>query len=59
MPIGALPNSWEKIRIYTDVPKTKGEKKLYRTTDAYKFYRDFDSVGMGRRRLTGQGEVVQ
>ncbi len=59
MPVGALPNAWEDIKVYTDVPKTVEEKKLYRTKVAYHFYRDFDSVGMGRRKLTGEGELLR
>lgn len=59
MPVGALPNAWEEIKVYTDIPKTTQEKKLYRTQEAYTFYRDFDSVGMGKRRLTGEGEIIR
>lgn len=58
-PYYALPNSWDDVRIFTDVPKTKTEKKFYRRNDCYALYRDFDVLGCGKPRNTGSGEVVK
>ena len=58
-PYYALPNGWDQVRTFTDVPKTKPEKKLYRRNDCYALYRDFDVLGCGKPRNTGAGEVVK
>lgn len=58
-PYYALPNSWSEVKIFTDVPKTKAEKKFYRRIDCYALYRDFDVLGCGKPRNTGQGEQVK
>jgi hypothetical protein len=58
-PYYALPNGWDQVRTFTDVPKTKAEKKFYRRNDCYALYRDFDVLGCGKPRNTGSGEVVK
>jgi len=56
-PIYALPNGWDQVRVFTDVPKTMEEKKFYRRRDSYALYRDFDVLGCGKPRGTGSGQV--
>lgn len=58
-PYYALPNGWDQVQTFTDVPKTKEEKKFYRRKDCYALYRDFDVLGCGKPRNTGTGEVVK
>lgn len=54
-PFYALPNSWDMVKVFTDTPKTKAEKKFYRREDCYALYRDFSVLGCGKPRNTGTG----
>ncbi len=46
LPMTALPNDWEEIIEYNDIPIDKSLKKYYRELDGekYQFYRDFAEI---------------
>ncbi|MBX4212440.1 hypothetical protein KW787_03240 [Candidatus Pacearchaeota archaeon] len=53
-PYYAHPNSWDRVKIVEEVPKTKEEKKLYTRENCYALYRDFGVIGCGEPRNLGK-----
>ncbi len=53
-PFYAHPNSWDEVKIVSQVPETKREKKLYMREDCYALYRNFGAIGCDKPRFTSK-----
>jgi hypothetical protein len=49
-PFYAHPNPWDMVKIVTETPKNKLDKKFYSRENVYGLYRDFGEIGCGGPR---------